>query len=158
MKFLSLFLIFILLSYSPIFSQINEIDCGLNIDDPTYTMSTSQPGGMYITSKGVLKVLVVAVRFPDDSTEVSGWDAGEEPVWLDYIIDSTTTQEPPEQKNITHYFDAMSLDSFKVIGQAIYVEAPHPSTYYGFVPSDPPIYARRDSATKHVLQQKVEIL
>lgn len=119
----SIFLLALILLFPQLsFPQSDEIGCGLEGDNPEYYIDMSQLGGMFITSQGTLKVLVVCVRFPDDNASMWDWPVApvdEGPIWLNDIIDETTTPEPTTYKNITRYFDHMSLGQFKVIGQAI---------------------------------------
>jgi hypothetical protein len=111
-----------------------------------------QNGGIYLTSQGELKVLVVFVKFRDDHSAHNYWPDTmiPQPFMTTYIDPSWQTNSTNEI-NLTHYFRKMSLGIFKVTGEYVYVETPHDKSYYGNPPS-------RSLATKEVLQQKVDPL
>lgn len=97
-------------------------------------MTTFDGDGLHLTANGELKILVVFVRFPDDSENLSGdwWDAGEDPSILNSIIDVDTSVGSTNKYNLTHYFKEMSLDSYDVVGEAISVEAPQTIASYNY--------------------------
>ncbi len=122
----------------------------------TQSYSSNPPGnGKYITAHGTLKVLVVFAQFPDDhDSTISGWADGQPPDMMPTFIDSTTSEQSTNKYNLTNYFNTMSMGKFHVIGKAVYVKAPHNSSYYAsynttykYYPSD-----------KEVLQDKVDPL
>lgn len=109
-----------------------EEECGTQYtaknSDPE--MDTSQRGGIYITSEGVIKALIVFVSFPDDTLPHNYWDVGQPPDGMEDFIDADETVNSQEEINLTTYFDQMSLGKLKLVGEAIYVEALKPSTDY----------------------------
>ncbi len=107
-----------------------EIELCGTTTSPNIVMDLTQEGGLYITSDGVLKVLVVFVRFSDDNESDPDWPLGQPPNGWDQFIDGTTTENSTNYANLTHYFDVMSIGSYQVIGEAIYLELPYPSTDY----------------------------
>jgi len=129
------------------YSQGTEITCGTQQTDQA---DLSQYGGKYIPSQGVFKVLVVFVRFKDDNTYNPHWTAGSPPDVMNNFIDPYTNTNSVNLINLTHYFDVMSMGTYKVIGNAVYVETPHNMSYYG-TPNP-----SRSSATKDVLQNAVD--
>ncbi len=118
----------------------------------TTAINLSQTGGIYRTSQGELKVLVVFVRFKDDNSYNPHWPAGSPPNVMSNFIDPNSNTNSTNYLNLTHYFDEMSMGTYNVVGEAIYVETPHDKSYYGSpTPS-------RSSATKDVLQNVVDPL
>lgn len=115
----------------------------------TTVINLNQTGGYYRTSQGELKVLVVFVRFKDDNTYNPHWTAGSPPNVMSNFIDPNANTNSTNLINLTHYFDEMSMGTYDVVGDAIYVETPHNKSYYGSYPSN------RRLATKDVLQNVV---
>jgi parallel beta-helix repeat protein len=113
------------------------------------TEVSTQTGGLYIPSQGILKVLVVFARFKNDTNANPWWPVDGNPdgwdTWIDPDIETGSTNEI----NLTHYFNVMSLGTFHVIGQAVSVETPRNKSDYG---------SNYYTATKEVLQQKVDPL
>ena len=123
--------------------------CDLN---ETTTINLNQRGGIYRPAQGTLRVLVVFVRFKDDSSYNPHWPAGSPPNVMNNYIDPNVNTHSTNLINLTHYFDEMSLGTYHVIGDAIYVETPHNKSYYGTpMPS-------RKLANKDVLQNVVDSL
>ncbi|PJA96230.1 MAG: hypothetical protein CO129_07635 [Ignavibacteriales bacterium CG_4_9_14_3_um_filter_34_10] len=116
------------------------------------SISLSQEGGIYLTAQGTLKVLVVFARFKDDWSYHPYWDPellGEPPDDYNTFVDPNLQTGSTHYINLTNYFDKMSFGVYKVIGQAVYVEAPHNKSYYG---------SNYYLANKEILQQKVDPL
>ncbi|MCL6495947.1 MAG: hypothetical protein K6T54_14385, partial [Ignavibacterium sp.] len=135
-----------------VYPQVND-----NINCATTPLSgevidLQQHGGIYLTSQGELKVLVVFVKFRDDHSAHNYWpDTMEPQPFMTTYIDPNWQTNSTNEINLTHYFRKMSLGIFKVTGEYVYVETPHDKSYYGNPPS-------RYLATKEVLQQKVDPL
>lgn len=142
------FLIIFLLITSLAFSQTEVNSCITTVNDNALIQATSNDG-IYITSHGTLRVLVVFVRFKDDNSTVSGWPAGSPPDFMNTYIDSTTSMNSTNLVNLTNYFKQMSSNNFNVVGRAIYVETPKNKSEYGSSPD-------RYTATKDVLQNSVD--
>lgn len=118
----------------------------------TTTINLSQTGGLYRTSQGTLRVLVVFVRFKDDNAYNPHWPAGSPPNVMNDFIDPNVSTNSSNLINLTHYFDEMSMGTYDIIGEAIYVETPHNKSYYGSYPNN------RVLAHKDVLQNVVDPL
>jgi len=140
-------------------AQDDEEFCGTP-EDPGFRIDLNQRGGLYITAEGELRVLVVFVSFPDDNNEHPYWSVGEPPSVMGEFIDANIAQQSTNHANLTHYYRVMSMGLYDMIGEAIYVEAPNPATYYGYDDSDPNniIYANRSAANHDVLEDVVNPL
>lgn len=138
------FMIFLLCS-TAVSAEPDNFVCGTT----GTTQSSTQTGGIYITSQGTLKVLVVFARFKDDTDPNPWWPVGGNPDGWNTWIDPNTQTGSTHEINLTNYYKTMSLGTFNVIGQAVSVETPRNKSDYG---SD--YY----TATKEVLQQKVDPL
>jgi M6 family metalloprotease-like protein len=117
----------------------------------------TQRGGLYLTSQGELKVLIVFVRFKDDDSDHPYWPAGQPPQNYSTYIDPNLQTNSTHYNNLTHYYKKMSLGVYKVTGQAVYVETDENKAYYfnpaNYLPTSP-----KHFATKKVLQDKVDPL
>ncbi|MEQ9308001.1 MAG: T9SS type A sorting domain-containing protein [Balneolaceae bacterium] len=113
-------------------------------------MTADDTYGEYITANGILKVLVVFVRFPDDNSSHYHWNSTGFPTMADEFIDSTVTQGNTNYANVTNYFDEMSFGNYKVIGDVVKVTAPKPSTESTYQQSNSQ-YLKRREATIDVL-------
>ena len=71
MKHSFLLLIFLLVIPLQILA-FNDIECGMENENQEYLIDPAQKGGMLITADGILKVLIVCVRFPDDNDNSIG--------------------------------------------------------------------------------------
>ncbi len=87
-------------------------------------------GGIYMTSGGTLRVLVVFASFPDDETLHPYWPAHNPPLFMQDFIDPDTTTHSQSPFNLTNYFHQMSLGQFHVVGEAIWVESSHSKQEY----------------------------
>lgn len=83
----------------------------------------SGTGGIYLPAAGVLRVLVVFASFPDDETAHLWWPAHQPPLFMDQFIDPDTATRSSGDFNLSRYFREMSLGSFHLIGEAIWVES-----------------------------------
>lgn len=145
MKTLFLVCLFGCFFVNPLFAAQDTFTCGTTGS----TQGSSQSGGLYLPSQGTLKVLVVFVRFKDDTDPHGWWPAGGNPDGWDTFIDPNTQTGSTNLINLTNYFSTMSLGTFHVIGQAVSVETPRNRADYG---------TDYYTATKEVLQQKVDPL
>ena len=92
------------------------------------------------------------MRFKDDNTYNPHWPAGSPPDVMNNYIDPNSNTNSTNYFNLTHYFDEISIGTYDVIGEAVYVETPHNKSYYGSpTPS-------RSMANKDVLQNAVDPL
>ncbi len=92
--------------------------------------AASDTGGIYLTARGVLRILVVFASFPDDETPHAFWPAHHPPLFMDDFIDADTLRRSTSPHNLTAYFRQMSLGQFHVIGEAIWVETAHSQEEY----------------------------
>ncbi|MFH1043332.1 MAG: T9SS type A sorting domain-containing protein [bacterium] len=81
--------------------------------------------GLYLPSQMTtgqyLRVIIVYVQFKDDSLDLPAWvnwPLNQEPTtWMGTnVIDSSLTQNSTNN-NLTHYYNVMSLNKFKIIGK-----------------------------------------
>lgn len=154
---LTLFIIFILFPVF-IFSQTYE-ECG-TVPLEKESLDLTQEGGLWLTSQGELKVLFVFARFKDDWSYHPYWDptlVGEPPDNYTTYIDADLQANSTHYINLTHYYKKMSLDVFKVTGQAVYVVTDENQAYY-FNPANYGAENPRYFATKKILQDKVDPL
>lgn len=96
----------------------------------------NQFGGLFLTAEGRLRVLVVYVRFRDDTAPHDNWPAGSPPPQMAEIIDPNMSTASTNFDNLTHYFRKMSFELYEMVGEAIYVETPHDKSYYGTYPDN----------------------
>jgi hypothetical protein len=97
-------------------------------------------GGREITNQGILRILVIFIRFKDDYTNTTNWpNYNVLPQWAEHIID---TQIPANNiyspGNISDFMDRASggdgsgsLGIFKVIGDVYYVTTDNNESFYG---------------------------
>ncbi len=115
-------------------------------------LSTVRPtddiGGKHMTSRGVLRILLVFASFPDDSTPHPFWPVRSAPLFMQQFIDLDTNTRSTNSFNLTNYFRQMSLGQLHVIGEAIWVESRHSQDEYR-----DGAYGR---ANKHILPERVD--
>jgi len=144
-------IILCLLSFQILNAQPDDITCGMP-DDNGYTWGlrevegSIQRGGLYETSIGTLKVLVVFARIKNDNSSNNDWPAGQDYPLSDTYIDEDIYVQGTNQINLTNYFNQMSLGTFHVIGEAINVETMYERNHY----------ANYYQATKEILQNQVD--
>jgi M6 family metalloprotease-like protein len=92
--------------------------------------SLEEVGGIHMTAKGTLRVLIVFASFPDDTTSHPFWPAHNPPMSMTQFIDPDTTTKSRGPFNLTNYFNQMSLGQFHLIGEAIWVESLHSQEEY----------------------------
>ena len=98
-----------------IFCAQDDFICGTSGASP----SNNQTGGLYLTAKGTLKILVVFARFKDDTDPHNFWPVGGNPTGWDTYIDPTTQTGSSNLINLTNYYNTMSSGKFHVIGEAV---------------------------------------
>lgn len=121
--------------------------CG-TVPSARVTRAAAQRGGIYLTSRGTLRVLLVFVSFPDDETPHPWWPAHQAPLNMQQFIDPDTTTRSDAPFNLTAYFRQMSLNQFHLVGEAVWVETPHSRDEYANGS-----YGRANTA---VLREKVD--
>lgn len=87
-------------------------------------------GGVYIPSRGTLRVLIVFASFPDDETPHPYWPAHNPPLFMQEFIDADTTTHSQSPFNLTNYFNQMSLGQLHLVGDAIWIESSHSRQEY----------------------------
>lgn len=90
-----------------------------------------QIGGWLLPSEGTIKCLFIFAQFPDDNYQPqnSGWVKGQ-PIsnlnsWVDNVWSSS-----PTTGSMTHYFNEMSFNKLKFVGQSVSVVTPHSREWY----------------------------
>jgi len=99
----------------------------------TATMATTiQYGGKFITSTGVLRVLVVYIRFARDNETSPRWpDPNVLPEWAQHIVDNTYSPTGNYYAGtVSNYFYVNSYGQFHVIGDVYYVTTDNTEDYY----------------------------
>ncbi|HEX9007503.1 MAG TPA: hypothetical protein VF889_09425, partial [Bacteroidota bacterium] len=114
-------------------------------------VTTGESGGIYITSTGTLRILLVFASFPDDTTPHPYWPPHQPPLNMGQFIDPDTVTRTQTAFNLTAYFNQMSRGRFHLIGDAVWVESASPSSDYSWNGS----FGR---ANWHVLQERVDPL
>ncbi|MCX6121217.1 MAG: T9SS type A sorting domain-containing protein [Ignavibacteriales bacterium] len=112
--------------------------------------SIPPPYGNILPSIGTVNVLIVFAQFPDDTYDINNatWVKGQAPASMGNWINQTWTSSPT-QGSLTHYFNDMSFNNFKLIGKTVSATAPHSRQWYL---SQSPIKKRWD-IQKEILQQ-----
>jgi M6 family metalloprotease-like protein len=89
-------------------------------------------GGRYRTSSGVLRLLVVFVRFKDDNETTSSWpDTNALPYWAANFVDSSvSTIGSTDTRNLSTYFYENSYGKLKLIGDVYYITTDSNESYY----------------------------
>ena len=149
--------ILICLLSSNLGAQSNEEFICSTPTPPVQHVDINQTGGIYLPANGELRVLLVFVKFPDKNASHNRWPLGVAPTNMDNFIDPDLNTGTQLNYNLTYYFSEMSKTSpssqgvCKIVGDAVYVEAPFPTTHY-INGSD----QRRDLAAKDILQIAVD--
>jgi len=110
--------------------EIPDWECGLEYNPETEQIDLTQLGGIYITSTGVVKALVVFVQFSDDSDPNNHWSPQQPPIFMNNIIDSDVNQNSTNYLNFTNFFSQMSFGLLKVIGEAKHIILPNTQQWY----------------------------
>ena len=103
--------------------------CGVHPGSPI-VRSLDDTGGIYVTSRGTLRVLLVFASFPDDETPHPFWPPHSPPLFMSQFIDTDSTTNSQTPFNLTNYFRQMSLGQFRFVGDAIWVESAHSQEEY----------------------------
>lgn len=144
MKHLTLFIVFVFIVFNEIQAQdifsstpINDVQ---TVTEGIYPeTNTISLGGQEKTASGVLRVLVIFVRYLDDTENTTTWpDYTVLPTWAQTFVDpETPSNNIYTAKNMSDFFDRCSggngsgtLGSFKMIGDVVYVTTLHNQTYY----------------------------
>jgi M6 family metalloprotease-like protein len=104
--------------------------CGIQSIVASDSPPLGENGGIYMTSGGTLRVLVIFASFPDDETPHPYWPAHNPPLFMNDFIDHDTTTHSQSPFNLTNYFHQMSLGQFHLVGDAIWVESSHSKQEY----------------------------
>ena len=103
--------------------------CG-TVPSARVTRTAARAGGIYLTSRGTLRVLLVFASFPDDETPNPWWPAHQAPLYMHQFIDPDTATRSDATFSLTAYFRSMSLDQFHLVGEAVWVETQHSRDEY----------------------------
>jgi hypothetical protein len=95
------------------------------------TTASSLFGGRYRPASGTFKVLVIYAQFPDDNTDINNpnWIQGQAPSFMNGTVDETWSSTPTSG-SMTHFFNVMSQNAFKVFGKAVSITMPRNMQYY----------------------------
>ncbi len=117
--------VFVLFSNS--FSSQPDEFCGMQ----GTTTPSSQLGGRYKPASGTFKVLVIYAQFTDDNTDISNpnWVKGQAPTYMNGTVDETWSANPTSG-SMTHFFNDMSINTYKVIGKEVSIIMPQTMQWY----------------------------
>jgi len=105
-------------------------------------------GGKFKPTTGIMRVLVVYIRYPDDVTPGPYWpDTNVLPAWAETIVDETIPQSGIYSSlNVSNFFDRASggngsgfLGQFQMIGDVHYVTTTQNRNYYDTHGGEPAI-------------------
>jgi hypothetical protein len=105
--------------------------CGTTVSSTAGT----QQGGKHKTATGELKILFIFAEFPDDKWDTTNtlWPKGQNPQLMTGLVDEVwypNTSSSMTQQSITHYFNDMSFNTFKVTGKTYRYTAPRTRSQY----------------------------
>jgi M6 family metalloprotease-like protein len=91
---------------------------GYDEELPGSILSSSQRGGLHISSWGNFNIFVVFVKMKDDvSTRANGWPVDQTPDWLFHFVDNVPNSNGNfDYNNLSQYFWEMSNGNYQVIG------------------------------------------
>jgi len=121
----------VLLVFASCFLQAQEsFVCGDAFSEMAYTGPT-QRGGLYITSQGNIRTLVIFVKFQGDNfnPNSSVWPVNGWPTYLNTFLDPSPSQ-PTNSGNISHFYRTMSFDRLKIYGDPHVYTTQYPESYY----------------------------
>ena len=140
--FLSFYLFIFLITVSSVFGQYQlEYDI-IEPELPSRAIETQvdydHPGAMYLpsvmTSSQYLRVLFVFVQFKDDALVLNdnlGWPLNQRPTtWMGTNMVDPNTSTNSTNYNLTHYYNVMSMNKFKMIGDCYYIKTPNTRQQY----------------------------
>ncbi len=96
--------------------------CGTSLR-PATTRTVETTGGKFLTSRGLVRILLVFASFPDDLTPHPYWPPHQPPAGMSDFLDPDTTTGSAGPHNLTHYFHQMSLGALHVVGDVLWVES-----------------------------------
>lgn len=134
MRYLFLFFCFLFFSlfFQESFSQDFHLDCDMPEIYGEEEVQSIQYKGMYVTSTGTLRVLVVFVRFADDNVTSSIWpDPNVKPAWIQNFVSNTYSPNGYYYSGtVSDYFYKNSYGNYHVIGDVYYVTLSQNESYY----------------------------
>jgi hypothetical protein len=136
-------------------SLAQEFVCGT----PNGVIPANIPnGGLHIPSLGTLKVLVVFVRFKDDTGPHNYWPSNGFPSFANTYLDPNSQTGSSHYLNLTNYYRTMSTnDRLLVVGEVKNIVTNENRAYY-FNAANYGSTNPRYFATKKVLQDQVDPL
>lgn len=107
--------------------QLSEEFCAME----GTTAASAQLGGIYKPASGIFNVLVIYAQFTDDNIDINNpnWVKGQPPSFMNGTVDETWSSTPTSG-SMTHYFNQMSFEQFKVIGKEVSVTMPQTMQWY----------------------------
>lgn len=113
-------------------AQNPSYSCGMISQTVHSTTSSIHYGGEYITSAGILRVLVIFVRFAGDTETSSNWpNPSILPDWAQHFVD--TAYSPTGnyyQGTVSQYFYQNSYGKLHIIGDVYYVTTYNNEDYF----------------------------
>lgn len=112
-----------------------SIECTSPTYDPGPPSPTIRIGGRLKPSTGVLRVLVVFIRFNGDNETNSRWpNPSVMPDWAANIVDSDVSPTGNYTPgSLSHFFYENTYGSLHVVGSVYYVTTVHDEDYYHFL-------------------------
>jgi len=132
--FAGLSLLILMISFNTV-AQYSDFICGTEYEEQLTKNSLNAKilpnnDGQFLTAKGTLRILIIFAEF-DNRSEPGGpdyWPDGGFPSFINSYIDETETQNSAHKINVTNYFDQVSGNNYKVIGDVVTVHVP--SSHY----------------------------
>ena len=105
--------------YSLLFGDTNSNTSNCVSSTTSYTYGA---GGYKLPSIGEVNILIVFAQFKDDNYQINNprWEKNQAPQNMDKWLDQTWSTNPT-QGSLTHYFNEMSGNKFKVTGKEIFI-------------------------------------
>ena len=149
--YLTLFTVIEMMNISTMFSQ-DEPLCNMPDVTPQTDVLPIQFGGLYISSSGVLRGLMIFVRFADDNESGPNWSNPDTlPEWAQHFVEPTYEASGDYYPGtVSHYFYENSYGKFHVIGDVYYVRTDSNEAYYHEY-----AYAHGPSAARGLIETEV---
>lgn len=111
-------------------AQVYESVCADPLEQYRYT-GTVQRGGVHMTSEGTIRVLVVFVQFPGDTSWPGNpdWPQGSPPAFGGTFIDPEEN-EYVDPLNLSAYYRDASFGRFTLLGDTVVAVPLHPWSHY----------------------------
>ncbi len=127
------FLLFLMISISTTNLELLAQDNfrGEKRIDQQFGKAARQKGGKFFTTSGMVRALVVFVRFKDDNFESENktWPVDGRPVYFHQVVDSLA-EEKKQNGSLTHLFREMSFGKLTIIGDTYQAVTERPKSWY----------------------------